>query len=116
MATKPLLLTVVPLAALGIIMGVTNPKPDAYTQYASKRLVTQGEKMICEKTNLCQAGKTPTFVTNMAKKTLGPIIGQSTKRQNLLLFSIYSTEIPNMGAYKTLGAFGTFFTYAEPKG
>ncbi len=102
------------IAALATIMGATNPKPAAYTDYAAERMIDNGENLVCEQTGYCEKDKMPTLVKQTVKNNLmRPAIGVATKRQNLGLFSIYTTEVPGMGKMQTVGMFSNFFTYAQ---
>lgn len=98
------------LAGLAVIMGFTNPKQDSYNEYASNRLFTKAEKAICKQFNYCASGEPPNFI----KKTIiKPAINTATQRQNLVIFSIYTTEFPGLRTFQTIGAFGNFLTYSE---
>lgn len=97
------------LAGLAVIMGVTNPKQEAYNDYASQRLITNAKKEMCKEFNYCEAGEPPTFIKNTLIK---PAISVSTKQQNLGIFSIYTTELLGLRT-KTLGVLGNFLTYSD---
>ncbi len=102
------------LAVLAVVMGVTNPKPSAYNEYASMKMMNKGEKFICEKIKGCPQGKLPEMVKDTAKNTvLKPTISATTKRQNLIFLSVYTTDTPGIGTMKTVGLLGNFVTYSE---
>jgi hypothetical protein len=44
---------------------------------------------------------------------LKPAIETSSQRQNLGVFSIYTTEVPGVAKIRTIGAFGHFLTFSE---
>ncbi|MGV2391070.1 MAG UNVERIFIED_CONTAM: DUF4359 domain-containing protein [Microcystis novacekii LVE1205-3] len=44
---------------------------------------------------------------------LKPAIETSSQRQNLGVFSIYTTEVPGVAKIRTLGAFGHFLTFSD---
>lgn len=102
------------IVILGVLMAATNPKQEAYTEYASERLMDKSGKLVCEKTGYCDNDKMPVMVENTVKNNLiKPAIGTATERQNLGVISVYTTEVPGVGKMKTLGAFGKFLTYSE---
>ena len=103
----------IPAAAIAIAMVVTNPKSEAYNNYASDHMVAKGEKVLCDQLGLCQEGKTPGLVKTLARTSLNPVLNSATKRQNLLFLSLYTTEVPGVGTLKSVGAFNNFFTYSE---
>ena len=90
------------LFILGGAMLITNPKQDEYVNYASVTLIEQIQKE-------CQ-GDLCGFINPLialGKPAIKPALDLSTKRQNFVLFSIYTTELPGK-TYKTLGLFGNF--------
>lgn len=99
----------VALTVLAIIMGVTNPKQESYNDYASSKLIKKAEKGLCQQFGYCDSGEPPIFVKNTIIK---PAINAATQRQNLVLFSLYTTNFPGLGTYKSFGAFGNFITYS----
>jgi hypothetical protein len=103
------------LAVFATIMGVTNPQQTVYTEYASELLIGKAEKLACEKVGLCEkAAAMPVMAKNLIKdQLLKPAIEASTQRQNLGVFSIYTTEVPGVATIKTLSAFGNFFTFSQ---
>lgn len=94
------------LAILSVFLGVTNPKEQDYLDYASEKLVDQAREAICKDTGYCGRGEPPILVTNLIIK---PFIQASTKRQDLVLFSIYTTEVPG-NTFKAIGVLGSFIT------
>ncbi|PSF39527.1 hypothetical protein C7H19_01685 [Aphanothece hegewaldii CCALA 016] len=104
----------VTVVILGVLMAATNPQQEAYTEYASDRLMEKSEKFVCQKTGYCDKDGMPVMVKNTVKNNLiKPAIDTTTERQNLGVISVYTTEIPGIGRMKTLGAFGKFITYSE---
>jgi Domain of unknown function (DUF4359) len=100
----------VALTVVAIIMGFTNPKQESYNDYASNKLIQKAEQSLCKQFGYCDGGEPPIFVKNTIIK---PAINASTQRQNLVLFSLYKTELPGIGTYKSFGALGNFITYSE---
>jgi hypothetical protein len=107
------------IAVLGVTMAKTNPERAEYEEYAVQRLTTY------LKTDVCK--KTPNFLQNIIQfncdklvESVNPqmrdIIASTTKRQNYIVFSVYSTEIkldnllPNY-KFETVGALDNFYTY-----
>ncbi|WP_013322980.1 DUF4359 domain-containing protein [Gloeothece verrucosa] len=109
------------LAVVGIVMGVTNPKPSAYKEYISEKLLLEGEKALCKQTEVCHDQSTPAILNplikrvkdKIAKPAIEKVIEETTTRQNLIFFSIYTTEISDIETIKTLGAFNYFLTYSS---
>ncbi|TAF05366.1 MAG: DUF4359 domain-containing protein [Nostocales cyanobacterium] len=107
------------IAVLGVTMAKTNPQQAEYEEYAVQKLTTY------LKTDFCQ--KTPTFLQNLIQlnceqllESVNPqirdIITSTTKRQNYIVFSVYTTDlkidnlIPGY-KFETVGAFDNFYTY-----
>jgi len=111
------------LAALGVAMATTNPDQLAYQEYATQRLTGYLKKDVCAKTprflrNLLHRD-CPTLV-DLSQPAVQQIITQGTQRQNLIFFSIYSTDLavsPLVPSYHfaTVGVFQNFFTYSMEK-
>ncbi len=111
------------IAVLGVTMATTNPQQPKYEEYAVQRLT------IYLKTDFCQ--KTPNFLQNLmqfncnqlvdsAKPQIRDIIAATTKRQNYIVFSVYTTDlkidnlIPGY-KFETVGAFDNFYIYKAEK-
>jgi hypothetical protein len=104
----------IPLGIIAVVMGVTNPQSKAYNEYAYLRLISDGDRLICKKYNYCSQWESlPPLVKNTVKNRLEKIIDSATKRQNLIFFSFYTTEVPEIGTFRTIGIFGNFFTYSK---
>ena len=104
--------------ALGVIagmMGFTNPSQELYTEYAAERLLAHADKIACEKISLCDSiDSLPVAARNIIKnQILKPAIETSSQRQNLGVFSIYTTEVPGVAKIRTIGALGHFLTFSE---
>jgi hypothetical protein len=111
------------IAVLGVTMTMTNPQQPKYEEYAVEKLTTY------LKTDFCQ--KTPNFLQNLiqfncnqlvdsANPQIRDIIAATTKRQNYIVFSVYTTDlkidnlIPGY-KFETVGAFDNFYTYKAQK-
>ncbi|OCR02791.1 hypothetical protein BCD67_18185 [Oscillatoriales cyanobacterium USR001] len=105
------------LAILAGVMGFTNPPRDEYLKYASGAMATEIKKSVCKPSHV------PDFLGNFAQTLIGVcngvltserstmerLIDNTTERQNLILFSIYTTEVVGK-KYHTIGAFGNFLS------
>jgi uncharacterized protein YceK len=107
------------LVGLGVTMGLTNPKPKAYENYASQSLDLYLKDNLCPQftggLNKILQSQCHSLV-DTARPHLTQIIAQKTTRQNFLLFSIYETNLSIPSALpdyhvKTLGVFEQFYTY-----
>jgi hypothetical protein len=111
------------VAVLGATMAKMNPQQAEYEEYAVQRLTTY------LKTDFCN--KTPNFLQNLiqfncsqlvdsANPQIRDIIAATTKRQNYVVFSVYTTDlkidnlIPGY-KFETVGAFENFYTYKAEK-
>lgn len=110
-------------AVLGLAMANTNPEQVEYEEYAVEKLTTYLKSDFCQKTpnflqNLIQ------FNCNKLVDSVNPqireIITATTKRQDYLVFSVYTTDlkidnlIPGY-TFETVGAFDKFYTYKAEK-
>ncbi len=111
------------LAALGVAMASTNPSRIEYEEYATQRLSGYLKEQGCS--------KTPNILENLIKfncaklidsasPQIKQVINASTKKQDYLLFSVYSTDlqinslIPSY-KFETVAALDNFFTYKAEK-
>ncbi len=106
------------LALLAVVMGLTNPVREEYLSYASEKLATELKTSFCKESQMRDflgtvgsslAGACKALVTSQ-RDGMERFIDNSTTRQNLLLFSIYTTELSGKN-YRTIGAFGNFLTF-----
>lgn len=105
-------------------MAVTNPGKDAYVDYAVAKFATDFQHTICQgptlpKTlahlgsftkNLCQFSVRVGYVWQ--RSLVKDVVDSTTRRQNFIVFSIYTTEIPGQ-TFQTLGMLGNFLTYRK---
>lgn len=122
----------VALVGLGGAMALTNPPKDAYEEYAVQKLSTYLKDEVCAKApnQLDFLPKNSEFLQNQCKSlvdTTRPqiqeLISQKTQRQNLIIFSIYRSDLnakailPTLPDYhfETVGVFQNFFTYQANK-
>lgn len=106
------------LAIMAGIMGLTNPPRDEYLNYASGLLAAQAKNSVCKESRVPDflqdfAGSlvdTCQTVVTTQRGLIEAFLDGATHRQNVLVFSIYTTEVGNE-SYRTIGAFGNFLTF-----
>jgi hypothetical protein len=78
-------------------------------------LLDKAGKLAREKASIRESPNSPPVVAKnpLKNQILEPAIEASTKRQNLGVLSVYTTEVPGVATIKILGAFGQFFTFSE---
>ncbi|MGL5081059.1 MAG: DUF4359 domain-containing protein [Microcoleaceae cyanobacterium] len=110
------------LAILAGTMALTNPSRASYLSYAYSKLSQE------VKQNWCQESEIPEFLKNFSKSivnfcnsvvtdqrtTIEGYLDKSTKRQNAVLFSVYTSDVLDK-RYRTIGAFGNFLTFSAQK-
>lgn len=107
------------LAGIGVALAVTNPNQSAYEQYAVQRLTEYLKVDVCRKAPDALGGllkRNCSILVDSTRPQLQQIIAQKTRRQNYILFSIYSTDLSInqlLPAYyfESVGAFQNFYTY-----
>ncbi|NET55592.1 MAG: DUF4359 domain-containing protein [Symploca sp. SIO2E6] len=116
------------LVGLGTAMAVTNPPQDAYDEYAVEQLSVYLKKEGCNQ--VPQLPEVEDFfpqaeeflqsqcksLVDTARPQIKQILSQKTERQNLLIFSIYRTDLDlglSLPAYhfETVGVFQKFYIY-----
>ncbi|MFH7031047.1 MAG: DUF4359 domain-containing protein [Heteroscytonema crispum UTEX LB 1556] len=112
------------LVALGTVMLLTNPSKADYTDYAYNTLKTQIQGAICQRPQLPESLRGAAAVAgNFCKNVIATgvvvtrgdiknIIENTTSRQNLLVLSLYTTDISGY-TVRSVGAFGNFLTYQK---
>lgn len=111
------------LATLGVVMAVSNPDQPAYEDYAVQRLVGYLKSDVCTKApkifeDLLQ--RNCTVLIDSGRPQIQKLVSESTRRQNFIFFSIYSTNLsvnPLIPSYQfeTVAAFQNFYTYSAEK-
>ncbi len=98
-------------------MVVTNPNRPAYLEYASTKLAAVIKAGNCHHTtatlntdNQCQKMNNLAKTKKTESESLQDFIFQVTERQNLIFLSLYTTELSGK-KYRTLAAFGNFFSF-----
>ncbi len=112
---------------LAIVLGVgglgllTNPDRDAYETYAVDRVSSLARDQ-CDRAaaglGILIQGPCRAAIETY-KPQIRPLLSVTTSRQNLLMFSIYRSDISvpivNFdGRFESIGIFNNFFTYKTP--
>ncbi len=93
------------------VMAVTNPSRERYIDYAIEQFAETGKNSICAGDNIpIAAQQSCKFVLSQGKGVIKPLIENSTKQQNFVIFSLYETDMPNK-KYSTIAAFGNFIMF-----
>jgi hypothetical protein len=93
------------------VMAITNPSKDRYITYATERFTEVGQNSICAGENIpIAAQQSCKFVISQGKGVIKPLVENSTKQQNFVLFSLYETDLPNQ-KITTIAAFGNFLMF-----
>lgn len=110
-----MLVSSITIIALGTAMTVTNPRREAYQNYAAQKMSVYLKNEVCTDLSNFLQGQCNQLV-NRGQDPMKKMIAQSTQRHNYILFSIYETElslITGLPSYqfKTLGIFQNFWIY-----
>ncbi|NJN75351.1 MAG: DUF4359 domain-containing protein [Synechococcaceae cyanobacterium RL_1_2] len=81
------------------ILSMTNPDRETYTKYASSALNRHCNNLICDWGMTIWGGK------------VRELIDQNTERYNLVLFSIYRSQLIDNQEIVTLAILGNFVTF-----
>jgi hypothetical protein len=100
-------------AAIAGVLAVSNPSKERYLDYATEEFVRTGKTTFCNdlpSTTQQQCKLAMSLLVSQGKPLIKKLIDTSTKQQNLILFSIYETEMPNR-KLTTIAAFGNFHMF-----
>lgn len=127
MKTTGLAIGLAVLGALGGVMAVTNPSQASYEDYAVSRLVLYLQESVCADLPTLLGDSLQqqcNSLVNSSQPQLKQLVTSGTQRQNLVLVSIYKTELAphtllpflpkdSLPAYhfETVGALQAFHTY-----
>lgn len=111
------------IGGLGIVMALTNPDRASYETYAAKRLTAYIKDEVCTQApNIfgIVLQRNCSDLVDSGSPVIQRLVARNTKRQNLILFSIYTTDIAISSAipsyhFQTVGAIQNFFTYSAEK-
>ena len=121
------LLGMVGLGALTTILVVTNPGQDRYNMFAADTLQNEVRSAFCQGKELNSwLGDLGKALGNICETAIeqGTLIGQeeiedfiedNTQRQNFLVFSLYTTEVPAVRV-RTLGILNRFIPIQQNVG
>ena len=110
----------VALLGIAVTLAATNPKQEAFEEFAVQRI----REDACKKAPLGLASQCPKFVDDNQSE-IKKVITRNTDRQDYLVFSFYQTDLsvraivpdlaflPGMPTYhfETVGLFGKFYLY-----
>lgn len=108
------------LIVLAGVMGMTNPPREEYLHFASEKLAADLKTSVCNESQMREylgkfggalVGACQNLVTSQ-RDTIERFLDNSTHRQNLILFSIYTTEIGGK-TYRSIGALGNFLPFSD---
>jgi hypothetical protein len=95
---------------LAVVMAVSNPPQDRYTEHMILQISEKGKETFCQAEAVpqqqCQLAIA--MLASQGKPLLRAFIENSTKQQNFVVLSIYTTDLPNQ-KLTTIAAFGNFF-------
>jgi len=105
--------------AVASAMAITNPRRQAYQEYAAEKMGTYLKEEVCAdapKTLGDFIERQCNNLVDSGQKPLQEMIAQSTQRHNYFLFSIYETNLSVMAGlptyqFRTIGIFQNFLTY-----
>ncbi|MEO1591116.1 MAG: DUF4359 domain-containing protein [Cyanobacteria bacterium J06632_22] len=118
MKSTPVIL--VSLGVLAGVMAVTNPKPDAYTDFAAKTMTTAMQDGVCQREALDEwlgklgggLGETCEVLigsgAGLQQTALKDIIASNTQVKNYGLFTTYTTTTPLVDDITAVGVFNRF--------
>ncbi len=92
------------------VMAVSNPSKERYIEYATEQFSETGKTSICTGDLPIAAQQSCKFVISQGKGAIKLLVGNSTKQQNFVVFSLYETDMPNK-KYTTIAAFGNFIMF-----
>ncbi len=75
---------------LGVVMAMTNPSQNVYDEYAVNKL-TQAAKNVCDKLPI--SARNCSSIIDSKRSQIQQIISEKTQRYNLIIASIYITNI-----------------------
>jgi len=111
------------IGGLGLVMSLTNPNRATYETYAAIRLTDYIKDEVCPQApNIFGIAlqRNCNDLVDSSSPVIQGIVANNTKRQNFILFSIYTTDLAVGSAipsyrFQTVGAMQNFFTYSAQK-
>jgi hypothetical protein len=114
-----ILISSIAIVGVGSAMAITNPRRQAYQEYAGDKMGTYLKEEVCADAPEALGGLLQRQCNNLVdsgQKPLQEMIANSTQRHNYFLFSIYETNLSLMSGlpsyqFKTIAVFQNFWTY-----
>lgn len=104
--------------ALGIMLVLTNPKPQDYESFATKNLILYLKENVCQSQNKSLEeilkGEVCHLMVNTGEKQVPKLIATTTQRHNYLLLSVYETNL-YLYNFETIGIFNEFYVIGVDK-
>ena len=97
-------------AVVAGVMVFSNPSTERYVNYATEQFSETGKNSFCSGEMPVAAQQSCKFVLSQGKGVVKSLVENSTKQENFVLFSLYTTDLPNR-KMTTLGAFGNFYMF-----
>jgi len=100
-------------SSISAVLMLTNPNDEAYEEFAAEQVASYATTKVCAKVPILLVGRCEALIKSNQQQ-IQQLISSKTTRINLLLLSIYVTDLsfsPDLPAYKfrTIGVFRTFF-------
>lgn len=117
------LIGAVVLGGMAVVMAVTNPSQSTYEQYAVIQLTQYLKDEVCQDVPKILGlflERNCTELVDSSYPAIQKIIAANTQRKNLILFSIYTTDlsltqgIPSYH-FESVGVLQKFYTYTAQK-
>lgn len=114
-------LALLSLVAVGGALVFTNPSKEKYASYLSETITLDAQDSLCQPEGFSEwLGKIGEVLSDacegilaggqrLSDEDMQAMILENTQYTNRVVFSTYITETP-VGTYRTIGAFGQFFT------
>jgi hypothetical protein len=106
--------TLIGVAIIAVVMAVSNPSKERYVEYTVDRFSETGKLSLCNGVGDAAAQQQCKFgvavFASQGKPLIRAFLESSTRQQNFVLFSIYTTELPNQ-KLTAIAAFGNFFSF-----
>ncbi|MDX2254270.1 MAG: DUF4359 domain-containing protein [Pseudanabaenaceae cyanobacterium bins.39] len=95
---------------LAVVMAVSNPPQDRYTEHMILQFADRSKETFCQSDRATQqqCQFAIAMLASQGKPLLRAFIENSTRHQNFVIFSVYTTDLPNQ-KLTTIAAFGNFF-------
>ena len=97
-------------AVVAGVMVFSNPSTERYVNYATEQFSETGKNSFCSGEMPVAAQQSCKFVLSQGKGVVKSLVENSTKQENFVLFSLYTTDLPDR-KMTTLGAFGNFYMF-----